>query len=50
MVMEMADTSGLKLIGLAFAVVTLAVTATTAVVVANVDTDRSELRSHDRSR
>ena len=46
--MEMADTSGLKLIGLAFAVVTLAVTATTAAVVANVDTDRIELQSTAR--
>ena len=32
MVDQMADTNGLKLIGLAFAIVTLAVTATAAVV------------------
>ena len=35
----MADTSGLKLIGLAFAVVTFAVTAT-AVLVTNVEAGR----------
>jgi len=35
----MADTSGLKLIGLAFAIVTFAVTVTAAVV-ANVDGER----------
>ena len=36
---KIADTSGLRLIGLAFAIVTLSVTAT-AVVVANVDAAR----------
>jgi hypothetical protein len=37
----MADTSGLKLIGLAFAIVTFAVTVTAAVV-ANVDGERPD--------
>lgn len=41
----MADTSALRFIGLAFAIVTLAVTATTAAVVASVDADRLELQS-----
>ena len=40
MVMEMVDPGGLKSIGLAFAIVTLAVIATTAAVVANVDSER----------
>lgn len=39
MVMEMADTSGLKVIGPVFAILTLAVTATTAAVVANVNVE-----------
>jgi hypothetical protein len=40
----MVDTSGLRLIGLAFAIVTLAVTATAAVV-ANVDAERLDVQS-----
>ena len=36
---KIADTNGLRFIGLAFAIVTLSVTAT-AVVVANVDAER----------
>jgi hypothetical protein len=39
----MADTSGLKLIGFAFAVVTLVVTATAAVV-ANVNAERLDVQ------
>ena len=42
---ETADTSGLKLIGLAFAVVCLAVTATTAAVVASVGAEGLKLHS-----
>ena len=42
---DMADTSGLRLIGLAFAIVTLVVTATTAAVVANIDAERLEVQS-----
>ena len=45
MVIDMADTSGLELIGLAFAIVTLVVTATTAAVVANIDAERLEVQS-----
>ena len=45
MVIDMADTSGLRLIGLAFAIVTLVVTATTAAVVANIDAERLEVQS-----
>ena len=40
----MADIDGLKLIGLAFAIVTFAVTATAAVV-ANVDAERLDVQS-----
>jgi hypothetical protein len=42
----MADSRGLKLIGLAFGIVTLAITATTAAVVANVDAKRLEIQSN----
>ena len=45
MVDKMADRNGLKLIGLAFAIVTFAVTATTAAIVANVDPDRLSVQS-----
>ena len=40
----MADTSALRLIGLAFAIVTLAVTATAAMV-ANVEVERLDVQS-----
>ena len=41
----MADTDGLKLIGIAFAVVTFAVLTATAAVVANVDADWLHMQS-----
>ena len=41
----MADTDSLKLIGLAFAIVTFAVVTTTAAVVANVDVERLNVQS-----
>jgi hypothetical protein len=42
---KMADTDGLKLIGLAFAIVTFAVVTATAAVVANVDAERLDVQS-----
>jgi hypothetical protein len=44
----MADTNGLKLIGLAFAIVTLAVTATAAVVAIEIQPEiqSNSLRNH----
>jgi hypothetical protein len=41
----MADTNGLRLIGLAFGIVTLLAVTATAAVVANVDADRLEVES-----
>jgi hypothetical protein len=41
----MADSRGLKLIGLAFGIVTLGVTAATAAVVANVNAEYLEIQS-----
>ena len=41
----MTDTNGLKLIGLAFAIVTFAVVTATAAVVANVDAERLDVQS-----
>lgn len=41
----MVDTRGLRLIGLAFALVTLVVTGTTAAVIANVDAERLEVQA-----
>ena len=41
----MADTSGLRLIGFAFAIVTLLAVTATAAVVANVDTARLDAES-----
>ena len=41
----MTDTGGLKLIGLAFAIVTFAVGTATAAVVANVDAERLDVQS-----
>jgi hypothetical protein len=38
----MADTGGLKLIGLAFAILTFAVVAATVALVANVDAEQLE--------
>ena len=45
MVDKMTDTTGLKLIGLAFAIVTFAVVTATAAVVANVDAERLDVQS-----
>lgn len=44
----MADIPGLRLIGLAFAIVTLLVTGTTAAVIANVDAEQLEMQSIPR--
>jgi ABC-type nitrate/sulfonate/bicarbonate transport system permease component len=41
----MADTNGLKPIGIAFAIVTFAVVIATASVVANVDAERLDAQS-----
>ena len=41
----MADTFGLKLIGLAFATVTMVVTGTTAAVIASVDAEQLEIQT-----
>ena len=41
----MTDTDGLKLIGLAFAIVTFAGVTATATVVANVDAERLDVQS-----
>jgi hypothetical protein len=41
----MVDALGLRLIGVAFAIVTLVVTGTTAAVIANVDTEQLEMQS-----
>ncbi|MBT1510550.1 hypothetical protein KIP88_08555 [Bradyrhizobium sp. SRL28] len=41
----MADTDGLKLIGLAFAIVTFVVVTATAAVVANVDAEQLDVQS-----
>ena len=41
----MADTGGLKLIGIALAIVTFAVVTATAAVVANVDAERLDVQS-----
>jgi hypothetical protein len=44
----MADIDGLKLIGLAFAIVTFAVVTATAAVVANVDAERLDVQIDTR--
>ncbi len=41
----MVDFRGLRLIGLAFAIITLVVTGTTAAVIANVDAERLEVHA-----
>ena len=41
----MADSDGLKLIGLAFAIATFAVVTATAVAVANVETEQLDVQS-----
>ena len=41
----MPDTFGLRLIGLAFAIITLVVIGATAAVIASVDTDQLQMQS-----